>query len=98
MEFEGVLRMSLVVSCHLISVIYNRYALLGDFELLQFMYICVVISHTGIDRNPVSKADSYENEKRIRKWTKSVFLFCFFQCYGNENGPYSYSQIHLRVS
>ena len=43
-----------------------------------------------------TKADSYGNEKLIRKWTKSVFLF--FQSYGNENGPDSYSQIRLSVS
>ena len=46
----------------------------------------------------INKADSYGNEKLIRKWTKSVFLFCFFQSYGNENGPDSYSQIRLSVS
>ena len=33
------------------------------------------------------KADSYGNEKLIRKCTKSVFVFCFFQSYGNENRP-----------
>ena len=44
-----------------------------------------------------SKADSYGNEKLIRKWTKSAF-FRFFQSYGNENGPGSYSQIRLSVS
>ena len=44
------------------------------------------------------KADSYGNEKLIRKWTKSVF-FGFFQFYGNENGPDLYnSQIRLSVS
>ena len=42
---------------------------------------------------PPCKADSYGNEKLIRKWTKSVFCF-----YGNENGPDSYSQIRLSVS
>ena len=31
-----------------------------------------------IGRNPVSEADSYGNEKLIRKWTKSVFVFFNF--------------------
>ena len=46
----------------------------------------------------LSITDSYGNEKLIRKWTKSVFCFGFFQFYGNENGPDSYSQIRLSVS
>ena len=46
----------------------------------------------------VCKANSYGNEKLIRKWTKSIFCFCFFRSYGNENGPDSYSQIRLSVS
>ena len=48
-------------------------------------------------RTSVHEADSYGNEKLIRKWTKSVFFRCF-RSYGNENGPDSYSQIRLSVS
>ena len=52
--------------------------------------VVVVVSHI--------QADSYGNEKLIRKWIRSGFCFCFFRSYGNENGPDSYSQIRLSVS
>ena len=36
----------------------------------------------GVSEGNVSEADSYGNEKLLRKWTKSVFVFVFFNLMG----------------
>ena len=36
--------------------------------------------------------------KNLNENGPNPFCFCFFQSYGNENGPDSYSQIRMSVS